>query len=79
MLLDHPTRGLDVGAKREVYRLIRESAAAGLAILLISDSVEETVSLSHNVLVMKDGRVTGNFPASKESKPDEATIVAAMV
>ncbi len=79
LLLDQPTRGLDVGAKQEVYRVIRESAAAGMAILLISDSIDETVALCHNVVVMKDGRITATFAAPSGDKPDQASILAKMV
>ena len=50
LILDHPTRGLDVGAKEEVYELVRDLSAQGVAILLISDTLEETIGLSHQVL-----------------------------
>src|SRR5882757_7961562 len=56
LVLDHPTRGLDVGAKEDVYRFVREMCGQGLAIVLLSDTLEETIALSHRVLVMRDGR-----------------------
>ena len=79
MILDHPTRGLDVGAKEEVYELIRDLSAQGVAILLLSDTLEETIGLSHRVLVMRDGEITARFEAPPGGKPDQVALVAAMV
>ncbi|WP_370552369.1 MULTISPECIES: sugar ABC transporter ATP-binding protein [unclassified Conexibacter] len=58
LILDEPTRGVDVGAKVEIHRLIDELAAAGMAILLISSDLPEVLALSDRVLVMREGRVT---------------------
>ena len=58
LILDHPTRGLDVGAKEEVYELVRAVTAEGIAVILTSDTLEETIGLSHTILVMRDGAVT---------------------
>ena len=79
LILDHPTRGLDVGAKSEVYELIRELATSGVAVLLLSDTLEEALAMSHRVLVMKDGRVTACLDAPRGSKPDPVAIMEAMV
>jgi ribose transport system ATP-binding protein len=79
LLLDHPTRGLDVGAKAEVYGIIRQSAASGTAVLLVSDSLEETIALSHNILVMKDGMVTARAEAPADGKPSQLDIVENML
>ena len=79
LVLDHPTRGLDVGAKEEVYELIRHLSAQGMAILLISDTLEETIGLSHQVLVMRDGEITERFDASPGAKPDQVELLRAMV
>jgi len=79
LILDHPTRGLDVGAKEEVYDLIRDLSAQGVAILLISDTLEETIGLSHRVLVMRDGEITARYEASPGNKPDQVDLVKAMV
>ena len=79
LVLDHPTRGLDVGAKEEVYELIRDLSEQGVAILLISDTLEETIGLSHRVLVMRDGEVTARFDAAPGNKPDQVELVRAMV
>ncbi|WP_413993743.1 sugar ABC transporter ATP-binding protein [Labrys okinawensis] len=79
LVLDHPTRGLDVGAKEEVYDLVRDLSSQGVAILLISDTLEETIGLSHRVLVMRDGAVTAHFDAAPGHKPDQVELVRAMV
>ncbi|MDQ3315900.1 MAG: sugar ABC transporter ATP-binding protein [Actinomycetota bacterium] len=61
LLLDEPTRGIDVGAKSEIYRLIDDLAKKGKAILLISSELEEVLSMSDRVVVMREGRITGEF------------------
>ena len=55
LILDEPTRGVDVGAKQEIGMLITELAREGASILLISSEIEEIVSLSNRVLVLRDG------------------------
>jgi ribose transport system ATP-binding protein len=79
LILDHPTRGLDVGAKRDVYRLIRELTATGVAVLLMADSLEELIALSHRVLVMKDGRVVETVDAAPGEKPTPLRILERMI
>ncbi len=79
MILDHPTRGLDVGAKEEVYGLIRDLCAEGVGVLLISDTLEETIGLAHTVLVMRDGEVTARFNSSDGRKPEPVDLVRMMV
>lgn len=61
LILDEPTRGVDVGTKAEIYRLINDLAAQGTAILMISSDLPEVLGLSDRVVVMHDGRVTGEF------------------
>jgi ribose transport system ATP-binding protein len=58
LLLDEPTRGIDVGAKAEIYRLIRVLAEAGLAIIVVSSELPELILLSHRILVLREGRPT---------------------
>jgi ribose transport system ATP-binding protein len=79
LILDHPTRGLDVGAKEEVYELVRDLSAQGIGILLLSDTLEETIGLCHRVLVMRDGEITAHFDAAPGAKPDQVDLVRAMV
>jgi ribose transport system ATP-binding protein len=59
MILDEPTRGIDVGAKAEIYRLMRELAARGTVILMISSDMEEVLHVSDRVAVMHEGEITG--------------------
>ncbi|MFB0834948.1 sugar ABC transporter ATP-binding protein [Arthrobacter halodurans] len=63
VLLDEPTRGIDVGAKVAVYRLMRQLAAEGKAILMVSSELPEVLGMSGRVLVMRDGRIAGELPA----------------
>jgi ribose transport system ATP-binding protein len=59
MILDEPTRGIDVGAKAEIYRLMRELAEGGAAILMISSDMEEILNVSDRIAVMHEGEITG--------------------
>jgi ribose transport system ATP-binding protein len=59
LIFDEPTRGIDVGAKNEIYRLLRDLAAAGKAIILISSELPEIIRMCDRVIVMCEGRVTG--------------------
>ncbi len=64
LLLDEPTRGVDVGARAEIYRLIRRLAADGSAVVLVSSELEEVLALSDHVLVLADGHVVHQGPAA---------------
>jgi ABC-type sugar transport system ATPase subunit len=68
LILDEPTRGIDVGAKAEIYRLLVDLARAGSSILLISSEMEEVLGLSHRVGVMHDGRLAGVLDRSNASQ-----------
>jgi ribose transport system ATP-binding protein len=68
LLLDEPTRGIDVGAKAEVQSVIDELAADGLAVLLISSELEELIEGSDRVIVLKEGRVVGELGGSDVSE-----------
>ncbi len=62
LLLDEPTRGIDIGAKHEIYRLMEELSRQGVAILFVSSELEEILGLSDRVLVLHEGRITGELP-----------------
>ena len=79
LILDHPTRGLDVGAKEEVYELVRAVTAEGLGVILTSDTLEETIGLSHTVLVMRDGEITHRADAAPGMKPRQVDLIGHMV
>jgi rhamnose transport system ATP-binding protein len=68
IILDEPTRGIDVGAKAEIYKLLIDLAGAGSAILLISSEMEEVLGLSHRIGVMHQGRLAGILPHAGASQ-----------
>ncbi|HXP60203.1 MAG TPA: sugar ABC transporter ATP-binding protein [Dongiaceae bacterium] len=76
LLLDEPTRGIDVGAKREIYQLMDQWTAQGIAILLITSEMPELLTLSDRIVVLHRGRVTAEL-ARSEATP-EAVLAAAM-
>jgi ribose transport system ATP-binding protein len=79
LILDHPTRGVDVGAKEDVYDLVREMCADGLSIILLGDTLDEVIGLSHRIIVMKDGTMTAHFEAPPGGKPDQVSLITHMV
>jgi ABC-type sugar transport system ATPase subunit len=79
VLMDEPTRGIDVGAKHAIYELMRALAAQGVAVLMVSSELPEVIGMSDRVIVMRDGRVAGELPAgaTEEQVLQMATGVAA--
>jgi L-arabinose transport system ATP-binding protein len=77
LILDEPTRGIDVGAKAEIYHLIDELANEGLAIMFISSELPEILGLSDRIYVMQSGRITGEL--SRENATEEAILELAMI
>jgi ribose transport system ATP-binding protein len=61
LIADEPTRGVDVGAKRQIAELIVKLAAGGMGVLLISSEIEEVLGLAHRVLVMRNGRIVAEY------------------
>ena len=68
LFFDEPTRGIDVGAKAEIYKLLNTLAEAGKAIVMISSELPEVLRLSHRILVMCEGRVTGELMAANATQ-----------
>ena len=75
LFLDEPTRGIDVGAKQEIYAEINKLAEQGLAIVLVSSELPEVLGLSDRVIVLHDGKVTGEF-TRKEATPEKVMAAA---
>ncbi|MGF9714562.1 sugar ABC transporter ATP-binding protein [Paenibacillus sp. JMULE4] len=75
LILDEPTRGIDIGAKAEIYHIIHELAAQGTAIILISSELPEVIGLSDRILVMAGGRITGEFHR-EEATPEKIMLCA---
>lgn len=79
LILDNPTRGVDAGAKEEIYDLIRDLTDEGVGILLVSDDLLELIGLSNEIVVMKGGRVTARVSAPTDAKPAEQELISRMV
>jgi erythritol transport system ATP-binding protein len=77
LLMDEPSRGIDIGAKTEVFRTMRRLAANGIGILFATSDLDEVMSLSDRIIVMSNGRVTGEF--SREEATQEAVVARAAV
>ena len=68
LILDEPTRGIDIGAKVEVHRIIAELAASGLGIILISSDLPEVLAMSDRILVLHEGRITAEIPRAEATQ-----------
>lgn len=79
ILLNHPTRGVDVGAKSEIYTIIRELVSQGKSMILLGDTLDECIGLSDRIIVMRDGVITGEFDAGAGAKPSQVDIVKLMM
>jgi rhamnose transport system ATP-binding protein len=77
LILDEPLRGIDVNAKSEIHRILRDLADGGLSIILISSELPEVLGLSDRVMVMRNGRIAGIFE-DKPFVPDDIMAVATM-
>lgn len=73
LMLDEPSRGIDIGAKAEIYRVMRQLAAEGIGIIFVTSDLEEVLGLSDRILVMADGRISGEFAADA----DASAVIAA--
>jgi ABC-type sugar transport system ATPase subunit len=74
LVLDEPTRGVDVGAKSEIYSLMRRLTEKGVGIIFISSEMPELIGICDRILVMSEGRITGEF---EKGKMDQNAIMAA--
>ncbi|MFA0476455.1 ribose ABC transporter ATP-binding protein RbsA, partial [Vibrio breoganii] len=76
LILDEPTRGVDVGAKKEIYQLINKFKADGMSIILVSSEMPEVLGMSDRILVMHEGRISGEFEAHEA---DQEKLMACAV
>ncbi|MDR0886608.1 MAG: sugar ABC transporter ATP-binding protein [Clostridiales Family XIII bacterium] len=79
IILNHPTRGVDVGAKEEIYDIIRDATARGMGVILQGDTLDECIGLSNKILVMKDGFVTKIVEAAASAKPKQIDVMQHMM
>jgi simple sugar transport system ATP-binding protein len=77
LILDSPTVGVDIGAKAGIFQAVDVLAARGLAILLISDEVEEVLYQSHRILVMRAGRLVGTYDPRRVSEHELREVIYA--
>jgi L-arabinose transport system ATP-binding protein len=68
LVLDEPTRGIDVGAKNEIYRIIHDVAASGCAVIVVSSELPEVLGIADRVMVMRDGRISGELERQDASE-----------
>ncbi len=76
LIVDEPTRGVDVGAKAEIHRLLDELACEGLGLVVISSELPEVMNLSRRILVMRQGRLVGQLPRAEFSQPALMRLMA---
>jgi ABC-type sugar transport system ATPase subunit len=79
LVVENPTRGIDTGAREEIYALLRDQAAAGVAVLLISDDLTELIGLSDRIAVMGGGTIVETVAAPPSAKPAEERLLAPML
>ena len=75
LLLDEPTRGVDIGARSEIYRIISDLAAAGMAVVMASSDMPEVLGLAHRALVMREGAVVGELDRTALGRPDVQDVI----
>lgn len=79
MILNHPTRGVDVGAKEEFYKMIRLLALERMSIILMSDRLEEDIGLCNRMIIMKDGNITEELACPANNKPTPVDIISYII
>ena len=77
LIFDEPTRGIDIGAKNEIYKMLNNLASQGKSIIMISSEMPEVLRMSHRIMVMCEGRITGELTA-EEAGQEQIMQYAAM-
>ena len=78
IFFDEPTKGIDVGAKHEIYMLMNEMAAQGKAIIMISSDMEEILGMSDRIVVLSEGQVAGELEKSQFSQENVMTLASGL-
>ncbi|NIF64957.1 sugar ABC transporter ATP-binding protein, partial [Burkholderia sp. Cy-647] len=76
LILDEPTRGVDIGAKSEIYRIINELAKAGVGVIVISSELPELIGVADRVLVMREGEIVGELGGHTGSALTQEAVIA---
>ncbi|MDE7039194.1 MAG: ATP-binding cassette domain-containing protein, partial [Lachnospiraceae bacterium] len=76
IIFDEPTRGIDVGAKTEIYKIIEELACEGKGIIIISSEMPELIGLSHRMIVLHEGRMTGGLDIDELTQENIMTLAS---
>jgi ABC-type sugar transport system ATPase subunit len=76
LIVDEPTRGVDVGARSEIYEVLRKLAKSGIAIMMISSDLPEILGVSDRIIVMKEGRITGELSRAEATEDTVITLAA---
>ncbi|MBS3694138.1 sugar ABC transporter ATP-binding protein [Rhodococcus qingshengii] len=79
LVLDHPTRGLDIGAKEDLYALFRDLCERGVGLLVLADTLDEAIGLGHRIVVMRDGDATGEFDSPVDAPPAKVHLLEKMM
>jgi ribose transport system ATP-binding protein/rhamnose transport system ATP-binding protein len=78
LIVDEPTRGVDVASKADIYRILRELAASGIALLVVSSDLPEVLAIAHRIVVMSEGKVVADLDASEASEVGILELAAPM-
>ena len=79
LVVETPSRGLDVGARADVHDVIRDAADRGVAVMLLADTLEEAIGLANRIIVLRDGRQTAELAAPSDNKPVPVDLIEWMV
>ena len=74
LILDEPTRGVDIGAKKEIYNIINEMAAKGVAVVMVSSELPEVLGMSDRIVVVHEGKITGILDAAEADQAKVMTL-----
>jgi len=77
IIFDEPTRGIDVGAKHEIYEIINKLKKEGIGVIIVSSEMPEVMGISDRILVMCDGRITGELDPEKTTEEEIMTLATA--